>query len=475
MLNMQTKNTNGRTILMNIIQQVMEIITKSYGENLEKALRGSIHFSDMTIKLEEDFRRAAALVAKEVLEYVNDEIKESKGRKKEWYVERNNDEKTISTVLGPITYKRTYYVHKQTGAYAYLSDDQVGITPHERIDLGLKSKILEHASSMSYQRTVDLIAHSGITSKTSVMNVVKESEPIPNDAAALPNRKEETPSILYIEADEDHVALQSGKSTISKIVYVHEGRKPLSKGRHQLMHKRYFTAQGDNEALWLDVANYLDQVYDMDKVETVYLSGDGASWIKEGAKWIVKSKYVLDRFHLSKYIRMATAHMDYAREPLTKYIRKGMKKAVFDLFKVIIKNTESESKKKSVRMAMTYIRNNWEGIQRQKAKGYVGCSAEGHVSHVLSDRLSSRPMGWSKKGLLHMSSMRVFKHNGGNFYEQLLRGHNEIMTEARITKLDNRVLNQARQVSGGVVPNVSFYLQGKKTGTSVVLKSFRGL
>ena len=104
---------------MNIIQQVMEIITKSYGENLEKALRGSIHFSDMTIKLEEDFRRAAALVAKEVLENVNDEIKESKGRKKEWYVERNNDEKTISTVLGPITYKRTYYVHKQTGAYAY--------------------------------------------------------------------------------------------------------------------------------------------------------------------------------------------------------------------------------------------------------------------------------------------------------------------------------------------------------------------
>ena len=167
--------------------------------------------------------------------------------------------------------------------------------------------------------------------------------------------------------------------------------------------------------------------------------------------------------------------MDYAREPLTKYIRKGMKKAVFDLFKVIIKNTESESKKKSICDAMTYIRNNWDGIQRQKAKGYVGCSAEGHVSHVLSDRLSSRPMGWYKKGLLHMSSMRVFQHNGGNFYEQLLRGHNATMTEARITKLDNRVLNKAKQVSGGIVPNISFYLQGKKTGTSVVLKSFRGL
>ena len=27
-----------------------------------------------------------------------------------------------------------------------------------------------------------------------------------------------------------------------------------------------------------------------------------------------------------------------------------------------------------------------------------GCSAEGHISHVLSARESSRPMGWSKKG-----------------------------------------------------------------------------
>lgn len=28
-------------------------------------------------------------------------------------------------------------------------------------------------------------------------------------------------------------------------------------------------------------------------------------------------------------------------------------------------------------------------------EGVIGCSAEGHVSHVLSSRMSSRPMGWS--------------------------------------------------------------------------------
>ena len=475
MLKSERLNINGRTILMNIIQQAMEIITRSYGENLQQALKGKINFSDMIMTLEEDFRKAASLVAAEIMENLNQEIKESKYRKKDWYVERNNDERTLNTVLGEITYKRTYYVHKGTGEYSYLADNQVGLAPHERMDLGLKAKILEHASSMSYQETVDLLSHSGIVSKTTVMNVVRENDPFPNEAVELPDRKEHTPSILHIEADEDHVALQNGKSTISKIVYVHEGRTPLSKDRNLLVNKRYFTAQTDNESLWLDVANYLDKVYDMDKVKTVYLSGDGAPWIKEGLNWIVKSKYVLDRFHLTKYIRMATAHMNYTNGPLTHYINKGMKKAVFDLFEVILDNTESKSKKKSIRKARTYIKNNWDGIQRQKATGYVGCSAEGHVSHILSKRLSSRPMGWSKDGLLNMASMRIFKKNNGKFYNQLLIENSKKVDESRIVKLDNRIVNRAKKITEGIIPNVPFYLDGKKSGTSVILKSIRGL
>lgn len=460
---------------MNIIQQAMEIITKSYTENLNSALAGTMNFSDMTTRLEQDFRKTAALVAKEIVENLDQAIKVSKARKKDWYVERNDDEKTLSTVLGEITFKRTYYTHKQTGAYAYLSDDQIGITPHERMDLGLKARIMDHATSMSYQKTIDSLSYSGITSKTTVMNVVRADEPIPNEAAEISERKASTPSVLYIEADEDHVALQKGKSTITKIVYVHEGRKPLSRNRHKLINKRYFTALSDNESLWLDVADYLEETYDMEKVGTVYLSGDGASWIKEGINWIPKSKYVLDRFHLSKYIRTATAHMDHVRIPLTRYVHKGMKRAVKDLFQVMLKETPSESKKASIRMTRTYILNNWDGIQRQKALDYVGCSAEGHVSHVFSDRLSSRPMGWSKDGLVHMSSMRIFSRNGGDYYRKLMQDQAAKTAQDRVIRLDRKLLNKARQVSGGVVPNVSFYLQGRKSGTSVILKSIRGL
>ena len=44
----------------------------------------------------------------------------------------------------------------------------------------------------------------------------------------------------------------------------------------------------------------------------------------------------------------------------------------------------------------------------------IGCCAKGHVSHVLSARLSSRPMGWSYLGACQIAHLRVHRANGVN-------------------------------------------------------------
>ena len=46
----------------------------------------------------------------------------------------------------------------------------------------------------------------------------------------------------------------------------------------------YFGGIRDSEELWLEVSQYIDDTYDVDKIETVYISGDGAAWIKTGIK-----------------------------------------------------------------------------------------------------------------------------------------------------------------------------------------------
>ena len=43
----------------------------------------------------------------------------------------------------------------------------------------------------------------------------------------------------------------------------------------------------------------------------------------------------------------------------------------------------------------------------------LGCSAEGHVSSVYSERMSSRPMGWSETGTDRMCKLRCFIRNYG--------------------------------------------------------------
>ena len=74
----------------------------------------------------------------------------------------------------------------------------------------------------------------------------------------------------------------------------------------------------------------------------------------------------------------------------------------------IANNTESIEK------LQTYVLNNWSAVMLSLHSEIVdGCSAEGHVSHMLSDRLSSRPMGWSQTGADRMSKLRCYEKNYG--------------------------------------------------------------
>ena len=66
-----------------------------------------------------------------------------------------------------------------------------------------------------------------------------------------------------------------------------------------------FTFSGlyrDNQKLWEDVAYYIDCTYKKDEIENIFIMGDGASYIKAGVEWIDKAVFVLDLFHLEKYI-----------------------------------------------------------------------------------------------------------------------------------------------------------------------------
>lgn len=136
----------------------------------------------------------------------------------------------------------------------------------------------------------------------------------------------------------------------------------------------------NNEELWLELIDYIYDNYDIDALESVYLAGDGAKWITEGLYWLPKCKYVLDRYHLNKYVLKATGHLPKMRPKLWNGLNQCSVKKVKDVLMKILDNTEKESKKRAVKDARKYILNNWGGIEiYQKDPDVLGCSAEDNL------------------------------------------------------------------------------------------------
>ncbi len=78
-----------------------------------------------------------------------------------------------------------------------------------------------------------------------------------------------------------------------------------------------------------------------------------------------------------------------------------------------------------------YILNNWMPckVRLCNRKKLPGCSAEGHVSHVLASRMTSRPMGWRRCGAGQMGRLRAYYYNGGDMLE-LIRFQRQELKEA---------------------------------------------
>jgi len=94
--------------------------------------------------------------------------------------------------------------------------------------------------------------------------------------------------------------------------------------------------------------------------------------------------------------------VDFMRQERCRVIVRGLR-ALSDFeyeFQMALREREDKEARK-------YILNNWEGIKiYNEDEDVIGCSAEGHISHVFSARLSRNPLGWSREGLKLMAKLR---------------------------------------------------------------------
>lgn len=439
---------------------MINIIIQTIIENkefLEKSLEESVkcgEISTFSKNLRNVFDEAGRKTLVGILETIDSKLFESQIRKKE-YETKDLRKRTLITDYGNIEYTRRYYRNKQTKEYVYLVDEKMGIEKNERIMKDVQSKIIELAHDISYLKTGKKVVGSEIISPTTVMKKVRQEEL----KVETQDEKKEIKR-LYIEADEDHVSERGNKIGMPKLIYVHEGN--YRKGnRNILKNVHYIGCLGKNsEELWLEVAEYIDKKYDVGKLKKVYICGDGAAWIKEGLNWIEKSVFVLDRFHLLKYINQATVEFPEYRNKLWYNINIFDPISVESIFKEILEKTTDEKRKEKVKYSYRYVMNQWSGIEIYETDGeYLkGCSAEGHISHVYADRMSSRPRTWCDDGIDKMSRLRTFVSNGGNIYEELIKRKK---TNTKLKKYDKII---QRNIKVGIEENKFYEFPVVNTG-----------
>ena len=414
---------------------------------MEEFLKNSISvggLSQFTEDLNDKLMQLGYDLTKFSLEYAEDILFKLKERK-EGYESLEKDDRKIVSIFGEIDFKRRYYLDKETKERVYLLDEYFKIAPKERLLENVETKLIEEAIETNYEKAGKVVAYKTEISKQTVMNKISELKINMEEAKTTTKKVVDN---IYCIADEDHVHLQKGGIEEPRLVMVYDSIMKNGK-RTKLCNKKHFGGvyTGRIDDLWEEVLTYIDNTYELDKVKNIYILGDGANWIKTGLEWIPKSINVLDKFHLMKAVNgiVGKENKDNAKEKAEykRRIYKSFYELDFKRTKEIIYEILAEEMEETVRAKkqkiLQYILNNKEGISNlyKYQKELHGCSAEGHISHLYSARLSSRPLGWKIINVNNVSKLRLVKADNKEIKE-IVHNKRKVIEFKEIEKIRNQ-------------------------------------
>ena len=433
--------------------------------------------SEFTNDLEEKLMQLGYDLTKFSLEYAEEVIFNLKERKDE-YESLEKDDRKIISIFGEIDFKRRYYLDKTTNERIYLLDEYFKIAPNERLLENVETRLIEEAIETNYEKAGKVAAYKTEISKQTVMNKISELNI--NEEEIKPVTKKVVDTI-YCIADEDHVHLQKGGIEEPRLVVVYDSISKDGK-RTKLCNKKHFGGvyKGRIDDLWEEVLTYIENTYDLEKVKKIYILGDGANWIKTGLEWLPKSVNVLDKFHLMKAVNGIVGKENKENEKEKAEYKKRIYKSFYELnfneTKEIVYEILSEEMEKSTRKRkeklLEYILNNQEGITNlyKNQKELHGCSAEGHISHLYSARLSSRPLGWKTENVNNVSKLRLIKADNKKISE-IVNNKRNIIEFKEIEKIRHNAREKMKESVNfkvGKIPALEF-------GTTEQRKFFKQL
>jgi len=399
-----------------------------------------------------------------ILEKMDREFRRSEGRTERYYV-KNTRNRTIVTMLGEVTYKRTEYIDRYTGKPFIYVDEEIGLDRRMRYDSTVAAeaceqysnnnsmiKVGENLSKEIYGFSINPDRKLRNISRQQVFNMINRFKVI----TAQCGKVDETPDTIYIMADEKYVNLQQVRDTwaeeqisagrnrddvmqepetkhfdeMVKMGVIFTGREELTKKNGERLKRPRWVLTGkwhiaypfDSKHFWQHAYDTLNEIFDLEEVKNIYILGDGAQWIKAGTSELrseaTQCKFAMDRFHITKAIHKMTKD-SAERNLLLNYAKNGM----IDDFNCLVDMIVSQKKvsEKTIRSQTEYILNNIKGIATMKNEVKIGCAMEQAIQHVLASVFTSVPKAYASDHLKTYTTARMNHQNNMNMIEIYLK------------------------------------------------------
>ncbi len=362
-----------------------------------------------------------------------------------YYVKQTRP-RTIITIFGEITFRRTEYVCRHTGKpYCYI-DRKLSLFPKQRYDCCVEARAKElYADHNSMIKVGKLLGEQIFASFSVDPNRKRHHLPRQTIYALLhrtgkihipPTAMKHTPDTLYIMADEKWIPVQKEEDKekkhdkeMVKVAICFEGkeREKTKHGqytnRYHLQNKYIYSAcTSEKNNFWESFFDQLSYRYDLNQIRKIYVMGDGASWIQTGAKVLTmpgtQVKSVLDRYHASQAIgRMVS---DKTFQEILRYYLYALKREEFDTVANIAKSYLSkESEIERYEENLNYIQKHWNAFQIMIKEVKIGCPMEQAISHIIASHFTSVPKAYGRKNIPLYLNSRVLSQN----HEDVLVAH----------------------------------------------------
>ena len=392
---------------MNMLPLILKL-TNNFNETFNQ----NINFFNLESKIKsigDDFTKDLYI---EYITFLDDEFAKSDYRRNKYKIKEKLS-KSILTSIGWINFKYRVYIDKETNQrYSFLRD-LLNINPYQRITDEAEFELIKYAMSENMTQASKHALRGEVVHRSTVSKRIKNLKGSIHEDII---RVENTPKVLYIEMDEVHANLQikgnTGKSMnhICPCAIVHEGHKEDFTKRKELKNVRNFaSAKLSYRELWDVIYDYVSKRYDIDKIEYLFVSGDGASGIKDYIDVFPYAIFVLDKFHYSKYMNYIFKD-DNVHSIADAALRR---KDIVTFNKLVDIECENRpAQEKYIRLKQTTILNNIDGIINQHHPEYkCPCAMEGHVSNRYARYITSSPYAFSLDGLENKLQLLVLNAN----------------------------------------------------------------